>query len=86
MPGHIKKSEGPDPDPLPWLEISEKLRNELKTKPYDGKKSCWVPDKETGGFIRGSLESTEGGKVNIKLPEGEVRNDLEIEVITENVG
>jgi len=41
MPGHIKKSEGPDPDPSPWLEVSPELKVKLKAKPYDPKKSCW---------------------------------------------
>ena len=74
MPGHMKKSEGPDPDPSPWLEVSTKLRNELKSKPYDAKKSCWVPDKATGGFLEGLVESTNGAKITIKLIEGGVIN------------
>ena len=74
MPGHVKKSEGPDPDPSPWLEVSVKLKIELKNKPYDAKKACWVPDKETGGFIKGHIESTDGEKVTIKLPDDQVRN------------
>lgn len=73
MPGHLKKSEGPDPDPLPWLELSAKLKNEFKNKPYDGKKSCWVPDKPTGGFLEGFIESTQGDKVTITLLNGGVR-------------
>jgi hypothetical protein len=41
MPGHIKKSDGPDPDPSPWLIVSPELKIKLKAKPYDPKKSCW---------------------------------------------
>jgi hypothetical protein len=41
MPGHIKKSDGPDPDPSPWLMVSPELKIKLKSKPYDPKKSCW---------------------------------------------
>jgi len=26
MPGHIKKSDGPDPDPSPWLIVSPELK------------------------------------------------------------
>merc|ERR1711971_1389378 len=72
----IKKSSGPDPDPSPWLCVSEELKVKLKQKPYDPKKSFWVPDKSTGGFIEGLLESKEGEgdkakcKINIK---GEVK-------------
>ena len=73
MPGHLKKSEGPDPDPSPWLEVSAKLKNELKSKPYDAKRSCWIPDKPSGGFLEGLIESTEGDKLTIKLLEGGVR-------------
>ena len=44
MPGHIKKSTGPDPDPSPWLKVSDEFRDRNKSKPYDAKKSCWVPN------------------------------------------
>merc|ERR1711953_1146398 len=67
MPGHIKKSEGEDPDPDPWLVVSEELRKKLNSKPYDPKKSAWVPDKATGGYDEGLIESTEGDKVTVKL-------------------
>jgi len=70
MPGHIKKSTGPDPDPSPWLIVSEELRVKLKSKPYDAKKSCWVPNKGTGGYDEGLIESTDGDKVSVKLLEG----------------
>ena len=73
MPGHIKKSDGPDPDPTPWLAVTEELKKKLLTKPYDAKKSCWVPDKATGGYNEGLIESKDGGKVNVKiLASGEV--------------
>ncbi len=73
MPGHVKKSTGPDPDPSPWLIVSPELKIKLKSKPYDAKKSCWVPDKKTGGYWEGLIESTEGEKVTVKLLEnGEV--------------
>merc|ERR1712242_605774 len=69
MPGHIAKTDGPDPDPDPWLVVSEELRKKLNSKPYDPKKSCWVPDKATGGYWEGLIESTEGDKVSVKLIE-----------------
>jgi hypothetical protein len=69
MPGHIKKTDGPDPDPSPWLSVSEELKIKLKSKPYDAKKSCWVPEKGTGGYLEGLIESTEGEKVTVKLLE-----------------
>ena len=69
MPGHIKKSEGPDPDPSPWLVVSPELKNKLKSKPYDPKKSCWVPNKATHGYDEGLIESTEGDKVTVMILE-----------------
>ena len=69
MPGHIAKGEGPDPDPDPWLVVSEELRKKLNSKPYDPKKSCWVPDKATGGYWEGLIESSEGDKVTVKILE-----------------
>ena len=67
MPGHLKKSEGPDPDPAPWLEVTPELKLKLKSKPYDAKKSCWVPDKATGGYFEGVVESIEGEKATVKI-------------------
>ena len=79
MPGHIKKSDGPDPDPSPWLIVSDELKVKLKSKPYDPKKSCWVPDKATHGYFEGLIESTEGDKVTVKLLETkDVSTDFEI--------
>jgi len=69
MPGHTKKSEGPDPDPSPWLCVSEQLKIKLKSKPYDAKKSCWVPNKATHGYDEGLIESTEGEKVTVMILE-----------------
>ena len=69
MPGHIKKSEGPDPDPDPWLVVSPELKVKLKAKPYDPKKSCWVPDKATGGYFEGLIDSTDGDKVTVQIKE-----------------
>merc|ERR1712213_260476 len=74
MPGHVKKSEGPDPDPSPWLIVSDELKVKLKAKPYDPKKSYWVPDKATGGYFEGLLESIDGEKASVKILEtGDVK-------------
>ena len=67
MPGHIKKTTGPDPDPSPWLEVKPELKAKLKAKPYDPKKSCWVPDKATHGYFEGLIESTDGDKVTVTI-------------------
>merc|ERR1712226_1595969 len=79
MPGHIKKTDGPDPDPSPWLIVSDELKVKLKSKPYDPKKSCWVPDKATGGYWEALIDSTDGEKVSVKIldedskPTGDVK-------------
>ena len=74
MPGHVAKQEGPDPDPMPWLAVSEELSIKLKSKPYDAKKSCWVPNKATGGFDEGMIVEKDGEKVTVELVDSkEVR-------------
>ncbi len=79
MPGHVKKTTGPDPDPDPWLIVTDTLRAKLKAKPYDAKKSCWVPEKSTGGFSEGLIESTDGDKVTVKILEsGDVSSDSKL--------
>ena len=67
MPGHIAKVTGPDPDPSPWLIVSPELKKTLKDKPYDPKKSVWVPDKANGGYLEGLIESVDGKKVTVKI-------------------
>ena len=69
MPGHVKKTEGPDPCPDQWLIVSDELKIKLKAKPYDAKKSCWVPDKATGGYFEGLIENVEGEKATVKILE-----------------
>ena len=72
MPGHVKKLTGPDPDPSPWLAVSPELKIKNKAKPYDPKKSVWVPNKAEGGYLEGMLESTDGAKVSVNVG-GEVK-------------
>ena len=72
MPGHIKKTSGPDPDPSPWLEVKFELKTKLKQKPYDPKKSVWVPNKADGGYLEGLIESKDGAKVSVNVG-GEVK-------------
>merc|ERR1711881_95394 len=67
MPGHIKKTSGPDPDPSPWLAVSPELKAKNKAKPYDPKKSVWVPNKADGGYLEGMLESKDGNKVTVSV-------------------
>jgi hypothetical protein len=32
-------------DPSPWLCVSDAIKEKNKNKPYDPKKSVWVPNK-----------------------------------------
>merc|ERR1712142_980011 len=72
MPGHIKKTSGPDPDPSPWLLVSHELKQKNLKKPYDPKKSVWVPNKADGGYLEGLLEEKDGAKVKVNV-NGEVK-------------
>jgi len=83
MPGHVKKSTGPDPDPTEFLFISAEMRMADQTKPYDAKKSCWVPDP-TEGFVEGNIQGTKGDTlVSVQLKNGAVndyKKDLVVQV------
>ena len=85
MPGHIKKTTGPDPDPSPWLVVSPELKLKNKNKPYDPKKSVWVPNKADGGYLEGMLESKDGAKVSVNV-NGEVKVYKEDQVCQVNPG
>ena len=69
MPGHVKTG-GPkeaDPDPTEFLMVTFEMKKEDSLKPYDPKKSVWVPDGE-GGFDEALIDGEEsGGKVNVKV-------------------
>nr|XP_053645271.1 myosin heavy chain, muscle-like [Cherax quadricarinatus] len=72
MPGHVKKSTGPDPDPTEFLFISREMRIKDQSKPYDAKKSCWVPDPKEG-FLEGLIQGTKGDLITV-LANGETKN------------
>ena len=58
MPGHIKLVKGQaDPDPTQYLLPSIEMKREDQHKPYDPKKSVWIPCPKTGGYREGLLES-----------------------------
>jgi len=68
MPGHVKTggSKEADPDPSCYLWVPFEMKKEDSLKPYDPKKSVWVPDGE-GGYDEALIESTDGDKVNVKV-------------------
>ena len=57
MPGNVKLgfSNEPDPDPTPYLYVSADIKRMDSHKPYDPKKSVWIPE-ENGGFAEGTLQ------------------------------
>jgi len=58
MPGHIKLVKGAvDPDPTEFLLPSIEMKRADQQKPYDSKKSVWIPDEKTGGYKEGLIES-----------------------------
>lgn len=61
-----------DPDPTPYLFVSLEQKRIDQTKPYDAKKSCWVPD-EKEGFVLGEIRGTKGDLVTVGVPGGEVK-------------
>jgi hypothetical protein len=69
MPGHIKlgKPGEPDPDPMPYLVVSMEMKRDDMLRPYDPRKSVWVPNIETGGFVEALLVSDEGGKATVMV-------------------
>jgi len=72
MPGHVKKSEGPDPDPAQWLFISREMKLKDMAKPYDGKIDCWVPHP-TELFLMGKIKETKGDLITVDV-NGETKD------------
>ena len=68
MPGHVKAggSKEADPDPTPFLMVTFEMKKEDSLKPYDAKKSVWVPDGE-GGFDEAMIDEIDGEKVSVKV-------------------
>ncbi|XP_066140626.1 myosin heavy chain, muscle isoform X24 [Euwallacea fornicatus] len=62
-----------DEDPTPYLFVSLEQKRIDQTKPYDAKKSCWVPD-EKEGFVLGEIRGTKGDLVSVGVPGGEEKN------------
>ncbi|XP_076274751.1 myosin heavy chain isoform X50 [Rhynchophorus ferrugineus] len=62
-----------DEDPTPYLFVSLEQKRIDQTKPYDAKKSCWVPD-EKEGFVLGEIRGTKGDLVTVLVPGGEEKS------------
>nr|XP_027217744.1 myosin heavy chain, muscle-like [Penaeus vannamei] len=71
MPGHAIKSTGPDPDPTEYLFVSREQRMLDQAKPYDPKKSCWVPSND-GGYVEAEIQgSKDDATVLVTIKGGE---------------
>ena len=68
MPGNVKlgSSGGPDPDPTPYLYVSSETKRTDMNKPYDPKKSVWVPNDD-GGFVEAILQADDGKKATVMI-------------------
>lgn len=66
---------GEDPDPAPYLFVTLEQKRIDQSKPYDGKKACWVPD-EKEGYLLGEIKATKGDIVTVGLPGGEVCHSI----------
>uniref|UniRef100_A0A8C3K1L3 Myosin heavy chain n=1 Tax=Calidris pygmaea TaxID=425635 RepID=A0A8C3K1L3_9CHAR len=52
----------------PYLRKSEKERIEAQNRPFDAKAACFVVD-EKQMYVKGSIQSREGGKVTVKTQD-----------------
>uniref|UniRef100_T1DG60 Putative myosin heavy chain n=1 Tax=Cupiennius salei TaxID=6928 RepID=T1DG60_CUPSA len=67
-----------DPDPSPYLYVSMEQKRKDQTKPYDGKKMCWVVD-EKEGYVMGLIKETKGDMCTVEIEGQEnrqVKKDL----------
>ena len=62
----------PDPDPSPYLFISAEHKQKNAEKPYDPKRSAWVPCKDEC-WLEGLIVETAGAKVKV-----EIKNDKSV--------
>nr|KAF6305382.1 myosin heavy chain 2 [Pipistrellus kuhlii] len=53
----------------PYLRKSEKERIEAQNRPFDAKTSCFVVEPKES-FVKGTIQSREGGKVTVKTEAG----------------
>lgn len=70
MPKPIASQE--DDDPTPYLFVSLEQKRIDQSKPYDSKKTCWIPDDKEG-YLLGEIKATKGDIVSVGVAGGEVR-------------
>ena len=64
-----------DPE-FKYLIIDRKKLIAEQTQPFDGKKACWVPEKD--GYIKGEIQSTKGDDVTVLTEKMAVRHQTNI--------
>lgn len=74
---------GPEPDPSPWLFITEEMRRIDMARPYDGKTACWTPD-EKECYIQGNIVGQKGNIITVKNERGETKDFKEDQVTQVN--
>nr|XP_013813071.1 PREDICTED: myosin heavy chain, skeletal muscle, adult-like [Apteryx mantelli mantelli] len=67
----------------PYLRKSEKERIEAQNKPFDAKSSVFVVHAKES-FVKGTIQSREGGKVTVKTEAGETLTVKEDQVFSMN--
>ena len=66
--------KGPDPDPTEYLYVSIEAKRESAAKPYDAKKSCWVPCIRDG-YVLGEIRGAKGDQITV-FAGNKVSNDF----------
>lgn len=61
----------PDDPILAYLAIDRKMTLDDQSRPYDGKKACFVPDKKEG-FVTADIISSKGDEITVQTSSGEV--------------
>ena len=83
MPGtKIVLTTGDDPDPAPYLFVSAEIKRKLESKPYDPKRSCYVPDTEDK-FTEGLIQETAGGKVKVLINKTNEIKEFKQDLVTQ---
>lgn len=63
----------PDDPDYQYLAPDKKKLSEEQNQPFDGKKSCWIPD-EKEGYVKAEIISTKGDDVTVLTEKQEVRS------------
>ena len=66
MPKQGPPADAEERDPTPFLRPSLEMQRADQNTPFDGKKSCWVPDDKEG-FVPGEIKSTKGDQVTVSV-------------------